>query len=142
LHDTFLGIRIFDVSYVPIILKTRMMSSILPMCSNPVEGAFGMRLFDVGHFHVGFGIVAPSDDETTEFSIQGMMRNGRVPLRHSLAITLYADSLRDSMPLGPELEDVLTSMLAGMVDPGEGARRAIGVRTKSRKRPTRTRKCD
>src|SRR5271165_584665 len=36
--------------------------------------AFGMRVFDAGEFHVGFGIVAQSDDETTEFSIQGMTR--------------------------------------------------------------------
>ena len=61
--------------------------------SAPTEGAFGMRLFDAGEFHVGFGIVAPSDDETTEFSIQGLTRNGRVPFRHSLAVTLYGDSL-------------------------------------------------
>jgi hypothetical protein len=39
--------------------------------SAPIEGAFSMRLFDAGQFHVGFGIVVPSDDETTEFSIQG-----------------------------------------------------------------------
>jgi hypothetical protein len=32
------------------------------------KGAFGMRLFDGGEFHVGFGIVVPSDEETTEFS--------------------------------------------------------------------------
>ena len=30
--------------------------------------AFGMRVFDAGEFHVGFGIAVPSDDETTEFS--------------------------------------------------------------------------
>ena len=57
--------------------------------SAPTKGAFGMRLFDAGEFHVGFGIVVPSDEETTEFSIQGMTRNGRVPFRHSLAVTLY-----------------------------------------------------
>jgi len=27
--------------------------------SAPTEGAFGMRLFDAGEFHVGFGIVVP-----------------------------------------------------------------------------------
>src|SRR5271157_6269485 len=36
--------------------------------SAPTKGAFGMRLFDAGEFHVGFGIVVPSDEETTEFS--------------------------------------------------------------------------
>jgi hypothetical protein len=29
-----------------------------------------------------------SDDETTEFSIQGVTQNGRAPFRHSLAATL------------------------------------------------------
>jgi hypothetical protein len=61
--------------------------------SAPTKGAFGMRLFDAGEFHVGFGIVVPSDEERTEFSIQGVTRNGRVPFRHSLAVTLYGDSL-------------------------------------------------
>ena len=46
--------------------------------SAPTEDAFGMRLFDAGEFHVGFGIVVPSDDETTDFSIQGVTRNGRI----------------------------------------------------------------
>ena len=64
--------------------------------SAPTQGAFGMRIFDAGEFHVGFGIVAPSDEETTEFSIQGVTRNGRVPFRHSLAVTLYGDSLYGS----------------------------------------------
>ena len=60
--------------------------------SAPIEGAFGMRIFDAGEFHVGFGIVTLSDDETTEFSTQGVTRNGRVPFRHSLAVTLYFDA--------------------------------------------------
>ena len=50
--------------------------------------AFGMRVFDAGEFHIGFGIVAPSDDETTEFSVEGVARSGRTPFRHSLAVTL------------------------------------------------------
>src|SRR5271166_1492353 len=83
--------------------------------SAPATGAFGMRLFEAGEFQVGFGIVVPSDEETTEFSIQGMTRNGRVPFRHSLAVTLYGDSLCGSMPLSPELEDAFTSSLAGLV---------------------------
>jgi len=105
--------------------------------SAPAQGAFGMRIFDGGEFHVGFGIVALSDDETTEFSIQSVTRNGRTPFRHSLAVTLYGDSLRDSMPLSPELEGVLTSMLAGMVETGEGARRAIGVQPSAGKKRRR-----
>ena len=67
--------------------------------SAPTEGAFGMRIFDAGQFHVGFGIVVQSDEETTEFSIHGMTQNGRVPFRHSLAVMLYGGGLRGSLPI-------------------------------------------
>jgi hypothetical protein len=107
--------------------------------SSPTEGAFGMRLFDAGQFHVGFGIVAPADDETAQFSIQGMTHNGRVPFRHSLAVTLYGDSVRGSLPLSPELEDVITSVLAGLVESGAGPRRKLPARPTSRKAKTRKR---
>ena len=64
--------------------------------SAPTKGAFGMRLFNAGEFHVGFGIVAPSDEETTGFSVQGTTESGCVPFRHSLAVTLYGDKLGGS----------------------------------------------
>ena len=99
--------------------------------SAPTEGAFGMRLFDAGQFHVGLEIVVPSDDETTEFSIQGMTRNGRVPFRHSLAVTLYSDRLSGSSPLSPELEDAFTSVLATMIGSGSGSRRVTRRSTKN-----------
>jgi hypothetical protein len=107
--------------------------------SAPTEGAFGMRLFDAGQFHVGFGIAVPSDDETTEFSIQGMTRNGRVPFRHSLAVTLYGDSLRGSLPVSAELEDVFTSVLGGLLESGAGSHRKLPARPTSRKAKTRKR---
>src|SRR5271170_4865881 len=107
--------------------------------SAPTEGAYGMRLFDAGQFHVGFGIVVPSDGETTQFSIQGMTQNGRVPFRHSLAVTLYGDSLRGSLPLSPELEDALTFVLARVIESGSGLRREIGARPISRKAKRRKR---
>jgi hypothetical protein len=44
--------------------------------SAPAKGAFGMRLFDAGEFHVGFGILAPPDEETTELSVQGTTESG------------------------------------------------------------------
>ena len=99
--------------------------------SAPREGVLGMRLFDAGEFHVGFGIVVPSDEETTEFSIQGVTRNGRVPFRHSLAVTLYGDSLCGSTPLSRELEDAFTSSLAGLIDLRADSRRVIGARPTS-----------
>jgi hypothetical protein len=94
--------------------------------SAPTGETFGMRLFDAGAFHVGFGIAAPADEETTEFSVQSNTRNGRLPFRHSLAVTLYGDSLRDSLPLAPELERVFASMLGRLTESGAGLRRAIG----------------
>jgi hypothetical protein len=108
--------------------------------SAPTKGAFGMRLFDAREFHVGFGIVVPSDEETTEFSIQGMTRNGRVPFRHSLAVTLYGDSLCGSMPLSPELEDAFTSSLAGLIDLRADSRRVIGARPTSQEARKRKRR--
>jgi hypothetical protein len=108
--------------------------------SAPTEGAFGMRLFDAGEFHVGFGIVAPSDEETTEFSIQGVTRNGRVPFRHSLAATLYGDSLCGSTPLFPELEVAFTSSLEGLIDLRADSHRVIGARPTSQEARTRKRR--
>jgi hypothetical protein len=97
--------------------------------SAPIVGAFGMRIFDAGEFHVGFGIVAPSDDETTEFSIQGVTRNGRVPFRHSLAATLYGDALFGSGVISPELDEAFTHALAGLIDSRAGSGRAIVVQS-------------
>ena len=106
----------------------------------PTKGAFGMRLFGASEFHVGFGIVVPSDEETTEFSIQGMTRNGRVPFPHSLAVTLYGDSLCGSMPLSPELEDAFTSSLAGLIDLRADSRRVISARPTSKEARKRKRR--
>jgi hypothetical protein len=95
--------------------------------SAPAEGAFGMRIFEAGDFHVGFGIVALSDEETTEFSIQGVTRNGRTPFRHSLAATLYGDGLYGSDLLSPELDGAFTYALAELIDPRAGSRGVIGA---------------
>jgi hypothetical protein len=91
------------------------------------QGAFGMRIFDSGEFHVGFGIAVPSDDETTEFSVEGVARNGRTPFRHSLAVTLYGDSLSGRTPLSLQAEEAFTSLLAGLVESGTSARRPVGA---------------
>ena len=107
--------------------------------SAPTKGAFGMRLFDAGEFHVGFGIIVPSDEETTEFSIQSMTRNGRVPFRHSLAATLCGDSLCGSTPLSPELEDAFTASLAGLINLRADSRRVIGARLMSQEARKRKR---
>jgi hypothetical protein len=89
--------------------------------------AFGMRVFDAGEFHVGFGIAAGSDDETTEFSVEGVARNGRAPFRHSLAVTLYGDSLNDRTPLSLEAGEAFTSLLRKRIESGASSRRPVGA---------------
>jgi hypothetical protein len=69
-----------------------------------------------------------------------MRRNGRLPFRHSLAVTLYGDSLGRSMPLSPELEDAFTSSLAGLIDLRADSRRVIGARPKSQEARKRKRR--
>ena len=73
------------------------------------------------------------------FSRQGMTQNGRVPFRHSLAVTLYGDRLRGSLPLSPELEDAFTSVLARVIESGGGMRKEIETRPTSRKTRPRER---
>ena len=63
--------------------------------SAPDEFEFGMRIFDAGDFHAGFGIVVPADPEITDFCAQAVARGNRLPVRHSLAATLYADAIWD-----------------------------------------------
>jgi hypothetical protein len=72
---------------------------------------FGMRLFDAGPFHAGFGIVVPADEETIEFCIEARSRGARLPFRHSLAATLYGDSIRARMPPDERLIDTLLELL-------------------------------
>jgi hypothetical protein len=56
---------------------------------------FGLRIFNAGDFHAGFGIVVPADPEITDFCAQALARGNRLPVRHSLAATLYADAIWD-----------------------------------------------
>ncbi len=102
----------------------------------PTGSAFGMRVFDAGGFHVGFGIAALSDDETSEFTVESVTRNGRTPFRHSLAVTLYGDNLRAPAPLVLDSEDAFTLLSAlieseaGSRHPSESAAKRRGVRTR------------
>jgi hypothetical protein len=108
--------------------------------SASTNSAFGMRVFAAGDFHVGFGIAVPSDDETTQFSVQGVTRNGRTPFRHSLALTLYRDSLSGRAALSPEAEDVFRSLLARLVESGSGSHRGVSAGQTSQRVRTRKRK--
>jgi hypothetical protein len=101
---------------------------------------FGIRLFDAGAFHAGFGIVVTANEETTRIAMHSRTRDGRLPLRHSLALTLYGDSLRQDAPISPELEEAVTLLLARAVESSGGLRRQVGGRSVSRKEKRRGRK--
>ena len=73
----------------------------------PSASAFGMRIFDAGPFYVGFGIAAPTDDETAEFAVQGIKHNGRAPFRYSLAATLYGDSIHGLDYFALEIDEAM-----------------------------------
>jgi hypothetical protein len=71
----------------------------------------GMRLFDAGPFHAGFGIVVPAGEETIDFCVEARSRGARLPFRYSLAATLYGDSIRAGMPPDERLIDALLELL-------------------------------
>ncbi len=84
--------------------------------SAPEGAVLGMRLFDAGPFHTGFGIIVEPDDETLNFCLGAKERGAPLPFRHSLAATLYGDQLRAGAPPGPAdlallqtLAEILTS---------------------------------
>ena len=68
-----------------------------------------------------------SDDETIEFSVEGVARNGRTPFRHSLAVTLYGDSLSGRTPLSLEAAEASTSLLRKLIESGASSRRPVGA---------------
>jgi hypothetical protein len=78
------------------------------------EAVIGLRLFDAGPFHAGFGIIVAPDAETLDFCLVAQERGAPLPFRHSLAATLYGDQLRANAPPGPAdlaLLEILTEML-------------------------------
>jgi hypothetical protein len=89
----------------------------------PVGTTFGMRLFDAGAFHAGFGIVAPADEETIEFSVQSKTRSSRLPFRYSLAVTLYGDSLRAALPFDYGAKGALALLLERFTGSGADSHR-------------------
>ena len=100
----------------------------------------GLRLFDAGPFHAGFGIVARPDEETVGFCLAAKARGGPLPFRHSLAATLYGDELRAEAPPGPAdlaLLQTLFEILASGPDAPAGAkpRAARQRRPRPRKLP-------
>jgi hypothetical protein len=87
--------------------------------SAPTGATFGMRVFDAGEFHVGFGIVPPVDEETMDFCVKNRARGGRTPFRYSIPVTLYGDSLRaDRSPI-----EIPPSRLGGVIKLGTDSHR-------------------
>lgn len=89
------------------------------------DAVIGLRLFDAGPFHAGFGIIVAPDAETLDFCLAATERGEPLPFRHSLAATLYGDQLRANALPGPAdlallemLADLLISSPAALTMPG------------------------
>jgi hypothetical protein len=111
--------------------------------SAPEGVILGMRLFDAGPFHAGFGVIAQPDEETIGFCLEAKARGGPMPFRHSLAATLYGDQLRAKAPLRPAdlpllqtLFELLTSKprAPDKVGPRKGSRPPSPPRKPSQRR--------
>ncbi len=103
--------------------------------ASAAEGViFATRLFDAGPFHAGFGIIAHPDAETVQMCVQTQASSGRHPFRHSLAATLYGDELRESLPITPEQEEAMLSVLDLLLTPKGGTAPEAGRPTARRGR--------
>lgn len=101
----------------------------------PSAGVFGMRIFDAGPFYVGFGIAAPTDEETAEFAVQAMKHSGRSPFRYTLAETLYGDAIHGIDDLVLEIDDAaLESFVTRFLSDGSSTQPPIGGAPKPRRR--------
>ncbi|WP_018260684.1 hypothetical protein [Methylobacterium sp. WSM2598] len=73
--------------------------------SAPEDMVIGMRLFDTGPFHAGFGIIVEPQEDLIAFCKEAAARGARLPLRASLAASLYADDiLARSLPAVEHVE--------------------------------------
>jgi hypothetical protein len=106
--------------------------------SAPEGAVLGMRLFDAGPFHTGFGIIVEPDDETLNFCLGAKERGAPLPFRHSLAATLYGDQLRSEAPPGPA-DLALVQALAEILttEPGMSATAAPKQRGRRSSKPRR-----
>jgi hypothetical protein len=111
------------------------------------DAVIGLRLFDAGPFHAGFGIIVAPDAETLDFCLAATERGEPLPLRHSLAATLYGDQLRADAPPGPAdlallemLTDLLISSPAALTMPGtKKARRQLSSSLRNTPQPRKRR---
>ncbi|GJD76623.1 hypothetical protein [Methylobacterium goesingense] len=69
----------------------------------------GLRVFDVGPFHAGLGLIVDPDSVMVGFCIEAAARGNPLPVRHSMAATFYGDAIAEAtMPvmLGSMVEEV------------------------------------
>ena len=59
--------------------------------SAPEGEIIGMRLFDAGGFHAGYGVAVPVSEEMLDLCLNYRGRDGRLPLREPLSARLYGD---------------------------------------------------
>ncbi len=102
--------------------------------SAPEGAILGMRLFDAGPFHAGFGIIVAPDEETLDFCWEAKARGGPLPFRHSLAATLHGDRLRAEAPPGPA-DLALLQTLAEILVAGPGMAAKAGPKQRVRRSP-------
>ncbi len=103
--------------------------------SAPDAMIIGMRLFDAGSFHAGFGLIVEPDAETIEFCLQAKARGGPLPFRHSLAATLYGDQLRATMPPGPADLALVATLFETLSSVSDRARTSKPQPSRRRKQP-------
>jgi hypothetical protein len=80
-----------------------LMDEALERSAKRIDGPFGMRVFDAGEFHAGFGIIVPADEDTFGHCVTAGRRGVASPFRHSIAATTYADFVL--LQSGPTEED-------------------------------------
>jgi hypothetical protein len=102
--------------------------------SAPEGAVLGMRLFDAGPFHAGFGIIVEPDAETLNFCLAAKERGAPLPFRHSLAATLYGDQLRAEAPPGPA-DLALLQTLAEIITAEPGMAAKAGPKQRVRRSP-------
>lgn len=99
----------------------------------------GMRLFDAGPFHAGFGIVAMPNEETVHFAVIARKHGDPLPFRQSLAATLYGDALRAEQPFDAGDIALMENLFKILQPPPGGADQASPGKARPRK-PARSKR--
>lgn len=78
--------------------------------SAPEGAVCAMRLFEAEAFHAGFGIIAPVAEDMLDFCVGSAEAGRLLPVRHSLAATLYGDLFSEELPPSAELAEALLGL--------------------------------